>query len=418
MKVYSNPLRTNRKTLLLISQVFVPDPAAVGQYMTEAAVEMSARGWQVKVLTANRGYEDPSVRYLLNEKIRGVEVTRLPLSSFGKKNLAVRIIGQLLFLLQCIIRGIFVRQLGGVFITTSPPMASIAALAISVIRRVPIAYWAMDINPDQAVAMRKFKSNSFSVKALNQLSRLLLNRARTVVTLDNDMRDKLLRKVDIRKKLSVCPPWPLQDHLQDIQHQVNPFREEHNLSGKFVIMYSGNHSPSHPLTTVLEAALRLQDQKDLVFVFIGGGLGKREIDEAVHKYNPPNILSLPYQPLQQIKYSLSAADIHLVTMGNDVVGCVHPSKIYAVMALGRPVLFIGPKNCHLNELITEGKFGWQVSHGEVDELTDLIIDIKEMNTAELTAIGQRAQTFVRNRLSKDKLCKEFCDTVEEGLSAA
>ena len=78
----------SQRTLLFLTQVFPPDPASVGQHMADAAREMASRGYRVVVLTARRGYEDPSARYPARERLDGVEVVRVPLASFGKASSA------------------------------------------------------------------------------------------------------------------------------------------------------------------------------------------------------------------------------------------------------------------------------------------------------------------------------------------
>ena len=109
------------RTVLVLSQVYVPDPAAVGQHMADMASELAGRGYTVRVLAANRGYEDPSVRYLSWETRDGVTVRRLPLSSFGKHSVPLRLLAGMIFVLQCMVRGLFVRRLSGVVVSTSPP---------------------------------------------------------------------------------------------------------------------------------------------------------------------------------------------------------------------------------------------------------------------------------------------------------
>jgi hypothetical protein len=115
------------------------------------------------------------------------------------------------------------------------------------------------------------------------------------------MAQRVARKVDIRDKLTILPPWPHDDHLDSVAPEDNPFIARHNLAGKFVVMYSGNHSLASPLGTLLEAALALKDQPRLRFLFIGGGLGKREVEDVISRHRPTNIISLPYQPLDEIK---------------------------------------------------------------------------------------------------------------------
>ena len=98
---------------------------------------------------------------------------------------------------------------------------------------------------------------------------------------------------------------------------------------------------------------------------IGGGAGKKEVERLIVK-GVKNIRSLPYQPLEQIRFSLSAADVHVVSLGNEVVGIVHPCKVYGAMAVSRPILLLGPAPCHVSDLIEQYKIGWHVEHDDVD----------------------------------------------------
>jgi colanic acid biosynthesis glycosyl transferase WcaI len=403
-------------TILVLSQVYVPDPASVGQHMADAAAELARRGHRVLVLTSARGYDDPSVKYTPSETRDGVEIRRLPFSSFGKKSIPRRLIGGVLFMLQCIFRGLFTPRLEAIMVSTSPPMCAAAAMVIAFFRRVPIKYWVMDLNPDQMIELGKMKPDALPVKLYNLFNRMILRQSADVVALDRFMAERLNRKLDVNHKLAVMPPWPHDDHLGIVAHADNPFRKQHGLDGKFVIMYSGNHGFSTPVKTVVDAALKLQDRTDIVFMFIGGGVGKKEVDSAIAEHKPRNIVSLPYQPLDQIKYSLSAADVHLVSVGNDVVGVVHPCKVYGAMAVSRPILLLGPNPCHVSDLVREHHLGWQISHGDVEGAAKTIKEIVSTPQPELEAMGRRARVLIDRELSKSVLCGRYCDVVERGLA--
>ena len=314
------------KTFLIISQVYPPDPASVGQHVQDAAAEMVRRGYRVIVYCSARGYDDPSKKYPSRETVRGVTIRRLPLSSFGKSSIAVRLLAQWIFLLQAVARGLFTRGLAGLMVSTSPPFCGVGGAIISKLRGVPVKYWLMDLNPDQMVAMKILGETSLPVKVFDLFNRIILRAASEIVVLDRFMLERVERKgVDVSGKVDVMPPWPLDEEVYNIPHEQNPFRAAQGLEGKFVVMYSGNHSPANPLKTLLDAAERLADRPEIVFMFIGGGGGKKEVDERIAK-GAKNIRSLPYQPLSEIKYSLSAGDVHVVSLGDDVVGIVHPCK--------------------------------------------------------------------------------------------
>jgi colanic acid biosynthesis glycosyl transferase WcaI len=402
-------------TLLIISQVYVPDPASVGQHLADAAQCLAVRGLRVRVLTSARGYDRPEVKYPRWEMRSGVEVVRLPLSSLGKRTLVHRVVGQLLFLIQAIVRGITTRGLAGILVSTSPPMASFAALVVSFVRRVPITYWLMDLNPDQAVRMGKASNSSIFVRMMRWLNCRIYARAANVVVLDRFMAERVASQYRVNGRLEILPPWPHEESIGLAAGEKNPFAAEHNPDGRFVVMYSGNHSLASPITTLLQAALRLEDDGRFCFMFIGEGQGKREVDEAIRSRRPANILSLPYQPLERLRYSLSTADLHVVTLGNDMVGIIHPCKIYGAMAVGRPILFIGPRPSHAADIVERHGVGRQVAHGDVDGLI-AAIEAEALRAQSTRAeTGRRAVTAVHEHYSKERLCGAFCDVVERGL---
>ena len=414
----NEPTRVNKGTLLVISQVYIPDPASVGQHMADVAAELVRRGNRVVVMAAAAGYDDPSIKYKSQEVIDGVEIQRFPLSSFGKSSLALRLLAQMIFMVQCMFWGLFVGKLRGVIVSTSPPMAAVAAMFIRAVRHVPIKYWVMDLNPDQMIALGKTRETSLPARVFNFLNRMILKRAEDVIVLDRFMADRVNRKRDVTSKMTILPPWPHEDHLEIVPHEKNPFRVKHGLNGKTVIMYSGNHGFSTPVTTVLQAALKLQDREDIVFMFIGGGVGKKEVEQVIAEHKPRNIRSLPYQPLDQIKYSLSAADVHVVTVGDTVVGIVHPCKIYGAMALARPILLVAPNPCHASDLVADYRLGWHIGHGQVDQAVEIIRGIAATNRDDLDEMGRRGSEVIRQRLNKPVLCGAVCDVFERGLSEA
>ncbi len=394
------------KTLLLISQVYVPDPASVGQHMADAAEAMAARGWRVRVFTANRGYDNPAERFPDREMLNGVDVCRLPLSSLGKKTILHRLAGQLSFCLQAMVRGLFMPGLDCIFVTTSPPMGSIVGWVVGLLRpKVKVKFWVMDINPDQAVALGKASPTSFPVRAFDWLNRRILARASDIIVLDRFMGKTMEdKKPASAPKMHLMPPWPMEGHLERIEHADNPFRKEHGLDGKFVIMYSGNHSVAHPLDTILDAALRMQDDDRVVFLFIGGGLGKQRVEEVIREHQPTNIRSLPYQPLDAIKYSLSAADVHLVSMGPEMVGIVHPCKFYGAMSLAKPILLLGPEECHVADVLQRYDCGWAVRHGDVDGAEKQLREMASLSVDELDKVGAQGRAAIEEGLSKAILC--------------
>ncbi|MEP6781701.1 MAG: glycosyltransferase family 4 protein [Gemmatimonadaceae bacterium] len=396
-------------TFLLISQVYVPDPASVGQHMAGAAAELVKRGHRAIVITSARGYDNPSIKYPSREIRDGVEIRRVPFASFGKGSMTLRLVGALLFLFQALLHGLFLRNVGTIVVTTSPPMSAIAAVMLSSLKRLRVEYWIMDLNPDQALAVGAARENSFVVRAFNWLNRKILARADNVVVMDRFMKARVVAKLpDVESRVAVLPPWPLEDVSEPLPHDANTFRTEHALQQQFVVMYSGNHSPANPLTTLIRAAEELQGTRDLTFLFVGGGIGKQEVESS----SSTNIQSLPYQPVSRLRESLSAGDLHVVSIGDAVVGMVHPCKVYGAMAVARPILLFGPPENHIADLLAEEDIGWHVAHGDVVGTVRVLKKIQAMSSEELHAMGLRAQQVVSNRLSRATLTNALCDVFE------
>ena len=228
--------------------------------------------------------------------------------------------------------------------------------------RARFCYWVMDFNPDEAIAAGWLRADSFAAKILERLSRFSLRRADAIVALDRFMRDRIVAKNIAPEKVAVIPPWSQDGDVRFDAAGREKFRAAHGLSDKFVVMYSGNHSPVHPLDTVMRAAdlVAARSTADgeqgaeaspcsppIVFAFIGGGSEFARVKQWAD--GNPRILCLPYQPLDRLSASLSAADAHLVVMGDAMLGLVHPCKIYNIFAVGAPVVYIGPDPSHVTE---------------------------------------------------------------------
>lgn len=421
-ELVGNMMPEDRKTLLIFSQVFIPDPASVGQHIADVAIEMARRGHRVIVYCSARGYENPSLKYPARENIKGVEVRRLPLGSFGKKSIMLRVAGTASFMLQCFAVCLVVPGVDGIFFSTSPPLIGTMVSVVSALRRIPIAYWAMDLNPDQLIALGSIPPRGIVARVLEAANHLVLMRSTLVIALDRFMAGRLEARGAIEGKMLVIPPWPHEGDKEAVEPtsdiQSNPFAKRHGLIGKFVVMYSGNHSPSNPLATVLDAAVRLKDDPDVRFVFVGGGSGKKEIERYIREGQVSNVLSLPYQPLADLRHSLSAANVHVVSLGEQMAGIIHPCKIYGAMAVGRPILYLGPRPSHITDLLDRFPVGIHVPHGDVNAALDAIRKFQKMDSATLEKISSIERSALDRELSHALLCGRLCDSIERVLSTA
>jgi len=336
--------------ILLINQCFYPDVVSTAQHARDLSCALYNNGHDVTVIASDRGYDDPAVHFPRQEVWNGIEILRVPCLATGKGNRSKRALNILSFFLTAFWRLLTMRSFDVVIALTSPPLISALAAAFVRMKGGRFIYWVMDLNPDEAIAAGWLDENSRTARLLESASRFSVDAADNIVVLDRFMRDRFLAKGIPAEKLAVLPPW---SHSQDVQYDAKGrkvFRDRHGLTGKYVVMYSGNHSPCHPLDTVLEAARRLADDPAVMFCFIGGGSEYPKVRAFAERHRLNNVLCLPYQPLEELSASLSAADLHVVVMGDPFAGLVHPCKIYNVMEIGIPVLYIGPDPSHVTDI--------------------------------------------------------------------
>jgi len=188
----------------------------------------------------------------------------------------------------------------------------------------------------------------------------------------------------------VIPNWADGDGIRPIPPETNAFRREHGLEGKRVVLYSGNMGRAHELDTVLAAARQLRDRSELVFLFIGDGARRAQVEAAAREL--PSIRLLPYQPRARLAESLSSGDVHLITQDAGTVGLIEPSKLYGVMAAGRPAVFIGPSATEAARTIIAEHMGEVVENGDVDAavaaIVKLVTDPIQAGRAAHTAFGR------------------------------
>jgi glycosyltransferase involved in cell wall biosynthesis len=270
----------------------------------------------------------------------------------------------------------------------------------------------MNINHEMAMEIGYVRRKSLLGRVLTAIYRFTLRTCDRVVVMDRWMKSRVEREgVVDPQNIVIVPVWaatPDEDDERAAPQGVNPFRDKYGLVGKFVVVLSGNFSYVHPLDTVLEAIVRLKDDPSIVFVFIGYGLREKDINEHVRRHGLTNVLKLPYQPRELLGKSLGMADLHLIVMGNATSGLLHSSKIYSILASGRPYLFVGPRDSHIvSDVLEPCAGGFHVENGDVDGFLEVIEKVKRLSTEERTAIDLRNRAFVASHFSRDECLARF-----------
>jgi colanic acid biosynthesis glycosyl transferase WcaI len=391
---------------LLLNQTFYPDVMATGQYLTEVALELVKRGHQVTVVASRRSYDAPQHKFSKKEVWRGIQIIRVSSTGFGKGAKWKRCADFSSFFGSCAAQLSSLPKPDIVVALTSPPLIALLGAGFARWHRSRFVHWLMDLNPDEAIAVGWLKPFSPPAKLLEWVSRLCLKRADKIIALDSFMQARILAKGVSRSRVVALPLWSQELRFDAAGRQR--LRALHRIEKRFVVMYSGNHSPCHPLDSLVMAAARLVEDREIVFCFVGGGSEFRKLQQGTTR---PNILCLPYQPLDQLSNSLSAADLHVVIMGDRFVGIVHPCKVYNLLNLGRPILYIGPEPSPVTQLLAAaghkeqsrgtrrlppfpakaGRPGselgcppwFQARHGEVDRIVDHIREARRAWDPEL-----------------------------------
>jgi glycosyltransferase involved in cell wall biosynthesis len=383
--------------ILLLNQTFYPDVASTAQHASDLAVKLVARGHQVTVVCSRRAYDKPTEVYQQNEVWRGVNIRRIPSLGFGKLARWRRAADFGSYLANCVLHLARLPPFDLVIAMTSPPLISWLGAGFARIKRAQFVFWVMDLNPDEAVAAGWLRPNSWTTRILQRMLEYGLHQAAIIVVLDRFMGSRVERKGVSLRKIRVLPPW---SHDEVVQYDVEGrerFRQEHGLIGKYVVMYSGNHSPCHPLATLLEAARRLRDRSDIAFCFIGGGSEFENVRRFATHHGLSNIVTLTYQPLDRLAASLSSADLHTVVMGDPFVGIVHPCKVYNIRQLAIPYLYIGPTESHIKDLAPS----YSVGHGEVDKVARCILAGAEASHSRVpspSSTEHHSQQYLLNKM--------------------
>jgi colanic acid biosynthesis glycosyl transferase WcaI len=356
--------------VLLINQAFHPDPQATSQYLSRLAEELVKRGDEVTVLTGRRDYDDPRRLYPAREAWRGVEIIRVWSAGTGHQSKWRYGAKFVTFFLAASLRGFFLPRADLVLAQTSPPLVSVLGAFLAWLWRARFVYWVMDLNPDEAIAVGWLSAKSWAAHVMETASRWSLRAANHIIVQDKYVRQRLMAKDVSGERIEVIPLW-IQDEAAFDAAKREEFRRKHGLEDKYVVMFAGNHTPCHPLATVVEAARLLRGEARIHFCFIGFGLEWGKLRDLAKEENWGHATFLGYQPLST--GVLSAADTQLVVMGDPFVGIVHACKIYNILAAQRPFIYIGPEPSHVTDIIRDGALesvAASFCHGESQALAD------------------------------------------------
>ncbi|MFN8625538.1 MAG: glycosyltransferase family 4 protein [Candidatus Binatia bacterium] len=387
--------------LLFLNRSFWPDLEATGQLLTELCTDLS-RDHEVSVIAGPSYHVDTRGRGLWRQDMLGrVRVTRTWGTRLPKRRLLGRLLNLGSYYALAAAAALRSARPDVVVAETDPPLLGLLAVLLCARWRCHFVYYCQDIYPDIAAITGGMRSRPL-LALLGWANRLAFRKADLIVVLGEDMRRRLLGKGVPAARIAVVPNWVDCNAIRPLSQ--NGFRAQ--FGGRFVAMYSGNLGLSQQLESVLEAARRFRDDAGVLFVFIGDGARKGFLEAHARREDLPNVRFLPYQPKEALAESLGAADLHLVPLQAGLAGCMVPSKVYGILAAGRPYVAMMEADADVAVLAREADVGFVTPPGDVAALVEVIRRARAAPD-ELRAMGVRARQVAERRFHRDLLTKRF-----------
>ena len=373
-----------------------PDTGATGQLLTELAEDLaSTHGMQVTVVA---GYPPTAAGAIAASELRhGVRIIRARGTRLSQRSFAGRATNYLTYFLSALWIALRLPKQDVTVALTDPPIIGLAALAAR--PRRGMVFYCQDIFPQVAGLLEDFKSE-FVNDALERLNRFLVRRANRIVSLGDTMSARLINgKGADPAKITVIQNWADTSAIVP-SDKDNEFSRAHGLNQPCVVLHAGNIGLSQNLDVVLDAAEILKPRTDIVIVFIGDGNRRPVLESAARTRGLDNVRFIPFQPRASLRWTYAASDMCLVSLKPGLAGYIVPSKLYPILAAGRPYIAAVEELTEVAALTAQHRCGVMVTPGDAAALATAIIALAD-NRGEREAMGRRARAaselFARDR---------------------
>jgi len=373
--------------ILFVNRFYWPDEPATAQLLTDLAEALVVAGHPVSVIASA-----PQGRAVPKEEIRrGVQVIRVSTPRFAHRCVLFKAIAFLLFsigALRIISRLLIPNDV--LVVMTDPPLLGIPATWIARRRGAAVVHWVQDVYPEIAITI-----GGIGLAHIFRSSRdRAWKNAAACVALGQDMAALLRSRGVAPERITISPNWAPAGLVHYPSATPNIFWNGWGLVGKFVVMYSGNLGRVHDLEPIILVARALQSEKDIVFLFVGDGAQKSRLQTLAAERGLTNIVFQPAQPREKLGQTLALADLHLITLRAGCEQLVFPSKLYGITAIGRPVLFIGPEDCELSQMIMSHAFGFTCGCNNLAPAVTAIHQLRD-SPEQCALLGKAAEEFYR-----------------------
>lgn len=369
--------------ILLLNQFFWPDSAATSQLLTDLARGLEERGHDVSVICAESGgyalrdIEDPPA----------VAIHRVKALPFVRGSLG-RVLSYASFFLTAAVKGLRLSKQDLVITLTTPPLISIVGSILKLLRGSRHFIWEMDVYPDVAVDLQYIKRGGLIDKVSGQIADFSRHKCDGILALGSCMQSRLVARGVPAAKIHIAENWA--------DGSLIPQQPLRLSSGRLSLLYSGNLGLAHDVETLMHTMQKLKSDGRFSFVFAGGGQRREELERWCIDQGIDQAEFRSYSSRGALAESLGSADIGIITQRTNCVGSVVPSKLYGLLAAGRPVLFIGPAGSTVAEVIRRSDCGWHVECGDEDKLVDLLRSLAREPGRVAAAADQARRTFLEH----------------------
>ncbi len=398
--------------IVFVNRFFHPDGSATSQLLGDLAFHLAETGWDVAVITSRQLYDDPARALPPFETVRGVRIHRVWATRFGRRHLPTRALDYLSFYASATAALARLADAHTVVVAeTDPPLVSVPSALVAALAGASLVNWTQDLFPEIAERLH-VPGIAPLAPLLRRLRNLSLGHARANVVLGEDMAARLRAEGIAPDRIAVIHNWSLSETETIASADARQaLRAEWSLGGKLVVGYSGNFGRVHDLATALDAAAALRAEPGIHFLFVGDGAQRPWLEGRVASLGLTNVTLRPYQPRERLAASLAVPDLHLVTQKPEVEGLVVPSKLYAVLAAARPVLFVGDPRGEVARRIVEAGCGRAFPIGAHAELAATLRELAAQ-PARVSEMGQRARALWAARYQRQQALAAWRDLLE------
>jgi glycosyltransferase involved in cell wall biosynthesis len=377
--------------VLFINRFYYPDLSATSRLLTQLAEDMAAQGQDITVITSRYSYLGGAEAWPERDRHNGVTIQRVWSTHFGRRSGAGRLVDYLSFFAGAFRTALRARQVDWLIVLADPPMLSVMAAVMKTFLKCRAMCWLQDVFPQIAIQSGVLKPGLFS-GWLDRLARWSLESLDRIVVVGRCMEQKLVQGGFSGRNITIIPNWADGTQLLPLDRGSNPFVSDHGLQQRFVLMYSGNLGIVHEVETVENVLRCTNGLTHFTMCVIGDGAHRGHLERVAREERWSHVQFLPYQPEETLRFSLGAAHVHLVTLKADMKGLSVPSKIYGILAAGRPVMFIGPEECEAAAIVREAQCGYVIRPGDHQAVVRALISYRD-DRFLMQEHGRRARAY-------------------------